>query len=161
MTVSDQRGLGSPKLILVGLIIFGVISYWIYSRHEYKLVMGAIAQRDFPRLTQLFKEHPKRLNSVYGFTNSSKRTPLQEAVLRDDAELAAFLMDMGADAGGGSRSYDPPINIAVKHNNKEIVKALLKAGEEKSLSDSGRKEILKMAADDPEISSLLGQGHGN
>jgi hypothetical protein len=58
----------------------------------------------------------------------TSRPPLEQAVLRNKPEIAALLLEAGADPNSTNASKRTPLHLAVDRNSPAIAAALLKAG---------------------------------
>jgi Trehalose utilisation/Ankyrin repeats (3 copies)/Ankyrin repeats (many copies) len=66
----------------------------------------------------------------------TSRPPLEQAVLRNKADIALFLIGAGADPNLANATKRTPLHLAIDRNNPQVIAALLKAGAKPDVLDS-------------------------
>lgn len=98
----------------------------------YPTIDESIAKGDLADVRLHVAENPKSLKQG-GRENS--RPPLEQAVIRNKAEIALYLLEAGADPNTVDTSQRTPLHLAVERNNPVVAAALLKAGAKPNLRD--------------------------
>ena len=91
----------------------------------YQTIDESIAKGDIGDVRRHLAADPESAN--HGGRPTS-RPPLEQAVLRNKPEIAALLLEAGADPNTASASKRTPLHLAVERNSPVMVTALLKAG---------------------------------
>lgn len=99
----------------------------------YQTIDEAIAKGDIGDVRLHVATNPDSANKG-GKENS--RPPLEQAILRNKAEIAVFLLVKGADANSTNAAKRTPLHLAIDRNNPAIITALLKAGAKPNMRDS-------------------------
>ena len=89
----------------------------------------AIARGDLDDVKRHIATNPSLLNT------GDKRPPLPHAILRNNVEIALYLIAAGADTDIVDNANRTPLHLAVERNNPELCTALLKAGANPRLRD--------------------------
>ena len=98
----------------------------------YPTIDESIAKGDLADVRLHVAADPKSLNQG-GRENS--RPPLEQAVMRNKAEIALYLLEAGADPNTANASLRTPLHLAVDRNNPAVAAALLKAGAKPNVRD--------------------------
>ena len=98
----------------------------------YQTIDEAIAHGDLNDVRLHLAANPQSLNKG---SRDNSRSPLEQAVLRNKAEIALALLDAGADPNTADASQRTPLHMAVERNNPTVVTALLKAGAKPNVRD--------------------------
>ena len=88
---------------------------------RYPTIDEAIARGDLADVKLHVKTDPQRMHRG----KDEALTPLHQAILRNRAEIALFLLEAGADPSKPDRSQRTPLHLAVERNNVPITEALL------------------------------------
>ncbi len=94
------------------------------SRHnalDYTALDAAIENGDLATVKELVHKEPNLVNGK-GWGDTS---PLHLAALNDNTEIAAFLLQNGADVNARADEAETPLHIAAQRNNRDLVKLLL------------------------------------
>lgn len=92
---------------------------------KYQTIDEAIAKGDIEDVKLHLAADPKRVNQG---GKPTSRPPLEQAILRNKADIALLLIASGADVNTVNASQRTPLHISVERNNAQIATALLKAG---------------------------------
>lgn len=92
---------------------------------KYQTIDEAIAKGDIEDVKLHLAADPKRVNQG---GKPTSRPPLEQAILRNKADIALLLIASGADVNTVNASQRTPLHISVERNNPQIATALLKAG---------------------------------
>lgn len=109
----------------------GVVSQ-VAATPAYQTIDEAIAKGDLADVRLHLSLHPQRASQ--GGRDTS-RPPLEQAILRNKADIALCLLAAGADSNSSNASGRTPLHLAVERNNPAIVTALLKAGAKPNARD--------------------------
>ncbi|MEI6178056.1 MAG: ankyrin repeat domain-containing protein [Verrucomicrobiota bacterium] len=99
----------------------------------YQTIDEAIAKGDIGDVRLHIETNPASANKG-GKENS--RPPLEQAILRNKAEIAVLLLEKGADANSTNASKRTPLHLAIDRNNPVVITALLKAGAKPNMRDN-------------------------
>jgi ankyrin repeat protein len=99
---------------------------------SYATIDEAIAKGDLNEVRLHVAADPASLSKG---ERENSRPPLEQAVMRNETEIAVFLMDSGADTQTVNASKRTPLHPAVDRNNPQVAAALLKAGAKQNERD--------------------------
>ena len=74
-----------------------------------------------------------------------RQTALGHSVVNDHADIAVLLLTAGADPDRSGANYEPPLVVAARRGNLDIVTALLQAGADRTLGDNTGRTALEWA----------------
>ena len=92
----------------------------------------AIARGDLEDVKRHVAADAARLHRGGG---ANSRPPLAQAILRNQTEIALYLLGAGADPNVVGAAQRAPLHLAVERNNPALVRALLKAGAKPNAGD--------------------------
>ena len=110
----------------------GGVAGQVAATPAYQTIDEAIAKGDLADVRLQLSLNPQRANQ--GGRDTS-RPPLEQAILRNKADIALCLLAAGADPNSTNASGRVPLHLAVERNNPAIVTALLKAGAKPNARD--------------------------
>jgi len=137
------------------------IFYGVFALTSCVLPLAARANGDLARLAEQGRVEQLQQLLKSGTDVNSRlsdgSTALHLAVLRDQQDAVAALLDAGADPVLLNRNGISPLFLAVQNGNADIVSSLLKAGADpNTLSESGETILMTAAfTGKPEVVSLL------
>lgn len=99
----------------------------------YQTIDEAIAKGDIDDVRLHLTLNPASANKG---GKETSRPPLEQAVLRNKPEIAALLLESGADPNSINASKRTPLHLAVDRNSPVIATALLKAGAKPDVRDN-------------------------
>jgi hypothetical protein len=99
----------------------------------YQTIDEAIAKGDISDVRLHLSLNPQSANKG---GKETSRPPLEQAVLRNKPEIAAVLLEAGADPNSVNASKRTPLHLAVDRNSPVIATALLKAGAKPNVRDN-------------------------
>ena len=120
------------KKILPALWLLVTSAAAVAAAPAYPTIDESIAKGDLADVRLHIAANPKSINQG-GRENS--RPPLEQAVMRNKAEIALYLLEAGADPNIVNASQRTPLHLAVDRNNPAVAAALLKAGAKPNLRD--------------------------
>lgn len=88
-------------------------------------------QGDLYNIKVILQKDKKLINSA----DESGYTPLHWALIRQNWDLAKFLISMGANVNARGADGGSPMHCAANHENTEIIKLLIKEGAQKDLKN--------------------------
>jgi hypothetical protein len=91
----------------------------------YQTIDEAIARNDLADVRRHLAVRPESANQG---GKPGSRPPLEQAILRNRAEIAIVLLEAGANPNSVNASKRTPLHLAVDRNNPQAAAALLKAG---------------------------------
>jgi ankyrin repeat protein len=98
----------------------------------YQTIDEAIAKGDLADVRLHVTTNPKSLKQG---ARENSRPPLEQAVMRNKADIALYLLEAGADPNTVNASERTPLHLAVDRNNPAVATALLKAGAKPDAAD--------------------------
>ena len=98
----------------------------------YQTIDESIAKGDLADVRAHVAANPK---SVKKGGRETSRPPLEQAVMRNKADIALYLLQAGADPNTVNATQRTPLHLAVDRNNPVVAAALLKAGAKPNAPD--------------------------
>ncbi len=136
------------KIILVAAFLFSATAA------PAQEIFDAIKNKDLARVKELIDKDGSQGN----LTNPQGNTPLHEAILSGNEEIARYLIGKGADIGKQNAMGNSPLHIAAQNNRKEIAELLISKGadlESKTTSGNTPLNLLTLMTDNYEMAVLL------
>ncbi len=109
---------------------------------KYKTINHSIAVGDLEDIKSHLERDPKLINDL----GKSKMTPLHQAILRKKAEVAALLLELGANPNVPTRNGQTALHLAIDRKMPEVSSLLMAKGSELNAQDKNGWTPLHLAA---------------